>query len=135
MKVTVRRRIAASPDRVWAVVGDFAGCAQWCPVDSCTATGNRVGSMRTVRGMGLVCEQQLTALDDKVRLLNYTMTDNSELPWADYRAEITVSEVPGGSEVTWVCELRPLTEEAHIQDRIRRTYEPALETLARLVES
>jgi hypothetical protein len=140
LEIVVRKKLAASAADVWAIVGDFAGCAQWCLVGSCTVEGQGVGAVRTVTGQGggvaddLRLKQCLTAFDPEARSLAYDMADSEGLPWTDYRSRISVSEAPGGCEVTWVCQVNPLVSHETAERGVTQTYDIALENLSKLVE-
>lgn len=140
MKIVVSRKFSAPAQRVWDIVGDFAGCARWCLVGSCTVRGTGIGAIRRVTGSGggmadeLHLEQQLTELDHDARAIAYTMTDVKELPWSSYHARIVVSELSPGSEVVWTCHVEPRVSETEVSRGIAQTYEKALRNLSRLVE-
>ncbi len=140
MEIIVRRQFAAPADRVWSIVGDFAGCARWCLVGSCTVEGEGVGAVRTVTGAGggmadeLKLQQRLTAFHPERRELAYDMADNEDLPWTDYRSRITVSQNVTGCELTWVCHVNPLGSKEVVENGVTHTYDIALGNLSRLVE-
>ncbi|MCB5290490.1 SRPBCC family protein [Bifidobacterium longum subsp. infantis] len=97
--------IKASPDAVWAKVGDFTQLQSWHPaVESSTATaGSDVGSVRTlkIKGGGEVVEK-LEAISDAERSLTYTAQDGGALPVSKYKSTITVKPADGGgATVEW----------------------------------
>jgi hypothetical protein len=140
LEIIVRREFAAAADAVWSIVGDFAGCARWCLVGSCTVEGEGIGAVRTVTGAGggmaddLKLKQQLTAFDPKARELAYNMADSDGLPWTDYRSRIRVAQTSEGCEVTWVCHVNPLISSEAVERGVKHTYDIALGNLSRLVE-
>jgi len=140
MQIIVSRRFAASAESVWALVGDFAGCAKWCLVGHCEVTGEGLGAVRTVTGSGggiaddLHLKQTLTEHDEEARVIGYSMNDSEALPWTDYRARITVLSQAPGCEVIWECSVAPLAAESIVQRSVRETYEKALQNLSSLVE-
>lgn len=95
--------IAAPPDEVWAVAGDFGGLASWMPgVESCTVDGDE----RVVATMGIEIVERLLRRDDDARSLAYTITAGP-MPLELHEAEITVHDDPGGSRVTWEVTIVP----------------------------
>lgn len=104
-KVVESITIKASPDKVWALVGDFNGLPQWfSAVEKSTATnGNTVGSIRTLslKGGGEVIEE-LEGRDESTMTLKYRMK-KGDLPVTNYAAMIHVSagETPGTTVVEW----------------------------------
>ena len=129
MEYTARRKFLSSVDDVWNIVGDFARCDEWCPVDVCDATGAKVGDKRTLIGRGLHVEQELTELDNERRTISYTMKDTAQLPWRNYLSTIALNEETDGCEIIWSCWVDPLAEEAEVKHLIEETFEIALENL------
>ncbi len=93
--------IKASPDAVWARVGDFSKL-DWHPaVDSTTATnGSAPGSVRTIvlKGGGELTET-LESIDPTARKLAYRLKDGSPVPVTNYSSNITVKAGEGGTSV------------------------------------
>ena len=99
--------INAAPDKVWAVVGDFAHGEKWLEkVASSTATnGNEKGSVRElkVEGGGSV-KEELVDYDAAAMKLKYKAedpTDPKVLPVNNYSSNITVTPSGSGSKVEW----------------------------------
>src|SRR5690606_21066865 len=73
-EVHVNEPIAAPAARVWELVRDFGGVAQWGgpALQSCTVEGAGVGAVRRI-GLpgGLAIAERLEALDDAGRTLSY----------------------------------------------------------------
>jgi Polyketide cyclase / dehydrase and lipid transport/Domain of unknown function (DUF4331) len=91
--------LAASPDQVWALVGQFGG--MWHPlINRITLTGTGVGQLRrieTVDGKEIV--ERLAAIDDSQRFYRYTNV--SGLGVVDYTGEFSVKPRGSGSAVAW----------------------------------
>ena len=96
-------KIAAKPDEVWALVGDFAGLGEWMPgIDACEVDGD----VRKLQTMGLEIHEQLKDRDDATRSISYTIVQSS-MPLEHHLATITVIEDGDGSLLTWEYEIRP----------------------------
>jgi len=99
--------LPAAPDKVWRLLGDFAGFAAWNPmVSSCTADkGNAVDSLRNVT---LTNGGKLLDSMDFYDAANMTYTyrlmnqDVQKFPVSFYSATITVTPATGGSKVEWI---------------------------------
>jgi Polyketide cyclase / dehydrase and lipid transport/Domain of unknown function (DUF4331) len=91
--------VAASPDQVWALVGQFGG--MWHPlIAQITLTGTGVGQLRrveTVDGKEIV--ERLAAIDDSQRFYRYTNVCGFGV--VDYTGEFSVKPKGSGSSVAW----------------------------------
>lgn len=97
--------VAAPPDKVWAVVGDFAGIARWNPsvMESSADRGNETGSTRTLKlAKGSVTEQ-IDDFDATAMTMNYRsgMADPTVLPVSSYSGRLTVKAEGSGSRLSW----------------------------------
>ncbi len=106
-RVQVTGRIAAEPNAVWAVLGDFT--AAWHPwVATIRAEHDaRRALIRafTVAGEAGLYREQLTYLSGSDRVLAYTHLEGIE-GCDRYDARITVTEAEGGETlVTWSAEV------------------------------
>jgi polyketide cyclase/dehydrase/lipid transport protein len=91
--------LAASPDQVWALVGQFGG--MWHPlIASIKLTGEGVGQLRrieTIDGKQIV--ERLEQLDNAQRIYRYTNV--SGLGVVDYTGTYEVQPKGSGSSVEW----------------------------------
>lgn len=72
--------VRAPIDRVWAIVGDFAGLELWHPrIGSCVADGSAIGSCRTVDLGDRVAVERLDELDDGRHLIAYSVVEGLPL--------------------------------------------------------
>jgi len=99
--------ISAPPDKVWAVIKDFAAFATWNPaITKCEAQGgNAPGATRTITlKSGGVLTEGLDDYNEKEMMYAYRLsTENIEaFPVSFYSATITVKPAGTGSEVEWV---------------------------------
>jgi len=98
--------IHASPEKVWALAGNFADMAAWHPlVTACSADkGNAVDSQRDVKLAGGV--ELMDSMDEydaahmsySYRLMN---SPGPGFAVSFYSATLTVSRAPDGSHVSW----------------------------------
>lgn len=89
--------LAASPDRVWALIGTFG--ATWHPlIANIKLTGTGVGQLRTIETIdGKQIVERLDAIEE--RFYRYTMI--SGVPAADYTGTLDVKPKGSGSSVEW----------------------------------
>ncbi len=112
--------IDATPQAVWAVVGDFGGLAAWMPgIESCVVDGGD----RLLKLMGLEITERLESRDDDERTLVYRVVGG--VPVINHKATITVTPSAQGSEVTWDVEVEP----DDMVGLFRDTYQQALAAL------
>lgn len=113
--------IDASPDEVWALVGDFGDLGWMAGVNGCEVDGK----VRTVQTMGMTIQEQLVWRDAEARTLTYSIVGEGA-PVESHEATITVMDTPdGGSHVTWAVGVVP--EEA--TPMFRDIYQGALDHL------
>jgi carbon monoxide dehydrogenase subunit G len=94
--------IAASPDEVWAKVGDFGGIGEYFPgIESCRLEGED----RVIGLFGMEIRERLMARDDERRTLTYSVV--AGVPIDSHRATITVDPEGDGSRVTWAYVVTP----------------------------
>jgi hypothetical protein len=91
--------LAASPDQVWAVIGQFGG--MWNPlIASIELTGEGVGQLRTIELIdGKQIIDRLEFMDNSQRLSRYT--NLSGIPAVDYTGTLDVKPKGSGSSVEW----------------------------------
>ena len=101
-------KTSAPPAKVWALIKDFDGIANWLPpaASSPADSGNKVGSVRTITlkapGNPTVVEK-LTKYAAAKRSYSYDIVqvDPKVLPVVNYHSTITVSPDGHGSKVVW----------------------------------
>ena len=101
--------IAAPPDAVWALVGDFGAIGGWHPdVKSARATGSAPGAERVLVLEKGEISDSLDEIDPAGRRIAYRLgTENvAAFPVSFYTATVTVSDAGGGkSKVEWAARL------------------------------
>lgn len=111
MTVTVRDHIDAPIERVWEIVSDFGGLMRWHPhVVRCDATGNQVGSTRTVHFADWWAEELLTGLDPEAHVVEYAITACSRPENIDAKGAISLTSMgPGRTAIAWLAGPAPST--------------------------
>ena len=104
--VQVEGEIAAAPDAVWELVGDFGGFvkALGAPVE---LEGEGIGTLRTVKVGSNVVVERLEALDDEARSITYVITEAGPLPVRDYRATMELAPAGDACLLTWFSDFEP----------------------------
>ncbi|WP_372723996.1 SRPBCC family protein [Immundisolibacter sp.] len=112
-KVTVNESVVveATPDKAWALVGDFAGLVAWFPaVATSVVEGSGVGAIRhlSMPDGNQLTERQETR-DEAGRSYEYVVIAGA-LPCTDYRSQLSVSPSGGGSRITWSAQFLPIPD-------------------------
>jgi len=108
MNITKTTTVGASPEAVWAVIGDFGALVDWHPwVPNCTMGED--GKTRTIALSPLDAIEVLTRTEDFAQ--HYTVAQ-SPMAIADYSASLRVESEGEGSRITWTADFRPLDETA-----------------------
>ena len=97
--------LSASPDQVWAVIGQFGG--MWHPlIARVQLTGEGVGQLRTIETIdGKQIIERLEAMDNSQRLYRYTNV--SGIGAVDYTGTLDVKPKGTGSSVEWRVQYLP----------------------------
>ena len=109
--VTESIDVNASPDKAWALVGDFGGLVGWFPaVTKSTVEGKGVGALRhlTMPDGNQLTERQQTR-DDAARFYEYVVIAGA-LPCTDYVSRLAVSPAGSGARITWTAQFVPLKD-------------------------
>jgi hypothetical protein len=122
--------IAATPDEVWDVIGDFAaGPLRMAPgfVVGCEADAD----VRVVTfAHGVVVHERLAARDDDGRRITYSVIGGSVQPDHD-TARMQVVPEGGGCRFVWTRDLRP----DELAPRFQATMDRAAEVIKRTLEA
>jgi hypothetical protein len=91
--------LAAPPDKVWALIGDFGG--YWHPlVASIHTTGSGVGQLRTIETVdGKRIVERLDAIDNAQHSYRYSKV--AGIPASNYSGELGIKPKGSGSTVEW----------------------------------
>jgi mxaD protein len=94
--------IAATPDEVWAKVGDFAGVGDFFPgIESFRVEGDD----RIIGMFGMEIRERLLARDEESRCITYSVVDG--VPIESHTATISVEPDGEGSKVIWAYDVEP----------------------------
>lgn len=106
-KISQSVSIAAKPDAVWTVVGDFAGIDRWHPAVAASegTGGNAAGGRRrvTLKGGGTL-DEGLDEWNATTRSYSYRLADPDlkALAVSSYSATLTVTPEGEGAKVEWL---------------------------------
>jgi len=91
--------VAASPDEVWSLIGDFGGA--WHPLTARVGvTGTGIGQLRTIATLdGREIVERLEAIDNVQRCFRYTSI--AGMPVSHYTGTLEVKPNGSGSVVDW----------------------------------
>jgi uncharacterized protein YndB with AHSA1/START domain len=105
LEVNQSVEVAAPPEKVWDMIGEFCSIANWHPVvKQCAASEQDGAAMRkltTVDG-GVLIEKRVQYSDEGMSY-TYIIVD-SPLPVRDYTSTLAVMGMGNGSMITWTGE-------------------------------
>jgi carbon monoxide dehydrogenase subunit G len=94
--------VAAAPEAVWKVVGDFGGVADFFPgIESFRLEGDD----RIIGMFGMEIRERLLSRDETTRTISYSVVEG--VPIDSHKATITVEPDGEGSKVTWAYDVTP----------------------------
>jgi carbon monoxide dehydrogenase subunit G len=94
--------VAATPDAVWAKVGDFGGIDTFFPgIESFRVEGDD----RVIGMFGMEIRERLLSRDEAARTITYSVVDG--VPIESHTATISVEPDGDGTKVTWAYEVEP----------------------------
>jgi uncharacterized protein YndB with AHSA1/START domain len=128
--------IPAPRRRVWEILVNHEEMPRWYPAREVIRRragepdSNGVGAIRVVRMGGVVVEECITAFKPDERL-EYNLTAGA--PLRDYRGEVVLTAVSGGTAIRWSVNLTPRIPGTGWLARrlVARTLVRALDGLAR----
>jgi mxaD protein len=142
-------RIKATPDKVWAYVGDFGGISRWFPpaVESklVLRDRNELGAIRQlVRRNGTRVTEKLVEYDPYNLRLTYTYVDGQVMA-SDYFSTVSLKDLGNGeTEVLWGGRFTRIAywqdpppegqDDASVTAFFAGVYKAGLETLKKVVE-
>ncbi len=115
--------VNATPDEVWAKVGQFGEVDKFFPgIESFRLEGDD----RVIGMFGMEIRERLISRDDATRVLKYSVVDG--VPIESHTATISVEADGTGSKVTWAYDVEP----AEMAPIFGDTYKGALTAVASL---
>jgi mxaD protein len=125
--------IAATPDEVWAVLGDLTSVDKWIP--GVTAVVRTDTGRRCTFADGHVQTEKILDYSPDTRSYRYVI-DGAPLPVRDNTGRFSVEDVGEGVRVVWESSFVPLDPAS--ADELARMWEPflpqVLDNLKNLVE-
>ncbi|MCP4965498.1 MAG: SRPBCC family protein [bacterium] len=118
--------IAASPDRVWAVVGDVANISGWLPF---IEESKIEGEYRQCQSMAGLLRERILARDDAGRTYDYTILD-APMEIEFIHATVAVTETADGARVDWSTLVTP----DGLAEAFAPIYREGLENLKQQIE-
>ncbi len=102
LEVKRQLEVPASPEEVWAVIGDFGQIAEWHPACSASSSETVHGEVRRtiVVGDGGRLVERLEELDDTAHTYSYSILEGP-LPVKDYLSKLSVEADGEGSLILW----------------------------------
>ena len=125
--------IAAPPEKVWEVIGNFCGIGDWHPaIENCEASTSEGKTVRTLtlKGGGKLVEVELTRSDER---MSYTYAIlEGPLPVSGYTSALAVTPGGEGSRVTWFGSFQAKdAPDATAEATIAGIYEAGLAAIAK----
>ena len=103
--IDIQREIPASPERVWDLISDHRGWADWAGAREVVLRSegdpapNGVGAIRVMRGGGLAIEEEIVRFEPP-HVMGYRIA--AGLPVKNYEAEIRLEPgADGGTHLRW----------------------------------
>lgn len=89
-EVLIEETLKANPDKVWALVENFADLSWYPPAEKVEKIGEGVGQIRRIHmaGMDNPVDEILESLDAEKRQFSYTIP---EMPMHDYRVVVNIA--------------------------------------------
>ena len=111
MRVVVEETVAAAADKVFAVLGDFAGLEKNEMIKDFTVTGTGVGAVRSITlANGGVIAERLEQHDAHSHSFSYAIiNEQTALPVAKYVSTVVITAIDAASSrVQWSSNFAPV---------------------------
>ena len=109
-EISAKVTIAAPADKVWQLVGDYAGLDKWHKWTSPYPTeGEGVGAIRTLKNAnGDEFPEVLEEIDNEARYFIYSIPNEAPMPFSNYRSRLEVGVIDEGQcEFKWSMSFEP----------------------------
>lgn len=122
--------IDATPDEVWAVLGDPTSVPRWYPKYATAEVDGDTRVLRTAEGGEL--RERLLERDDARRFSSYSVLSGA--PVASHLASFEVTAEGAGSRVRWATRAEPSDPSVDLRERLIGSQTEALGRVKRIVE-
>ncbi len=109
-QILIHQLVAASPDKVWAMLTDHSQFARWSGVKEVVLRqrgypeADGVGAIRVIRDHGVAVEEEITAYEAPKRLA-YRLISGA--PIRDHSGELRLEPQADRTQVTWEVLFEP----------------------------
>jgi len=131
-EVKMSRRVPASPDKVWDLVGGFFKLADWHPAVTSSEPDQDQQTRRLTLGDGSQIVEELVDNDDGSRTYTYSIVQAGPLPVKNYQGTIRVEPDGEESVVTWSGSFEPVGEAETAQQALQDVYAAGLDNLRQM---
>jgi polyketide cyclase/dehydrase/lipid transport protein len=110
LRIEHRATTAADPATVYALLRDGATWPEWSPIDSFELERPGTGEPEGVGAVRVLRSGRVTGRDTIVELVadrRFSYTHASSLPVKNYRGDVDLEPVDGGTEIRWVSQFDP----------------------------
>jgi carbon monoxide dehydrogenase subunit G len=122
--------VAASPDEVWAFIGDPTTVPRWYPK---YVTCEVEGDARTLRSAeGAVLHEQLLERNDAARFYSYSVVSGA--PVRTHLASFEVTPEGEGSRIRWATRAEPIDPAVDLEARLTASQTEALARVKEILE-
>lgn len=127
-------KLNASPEKVWAIVGDLTGCSKWIPGITSAVMNGKNRTCTTADGQQI--KEVIADYSDENRLFSYSQIQ-VPLPIKDSKGTFKVESDGNGSLIIWNVEFQLLdqTAKSRLIPMIDGYYKQTLAHLKSVVES
>jgi hypothetical protein len=109
-RIEHRAITTADPATVYALLREGATWPDWAPIDSCELEAPAAGEAEGLGAVRLLRSGRVTGRDTILELVpdrRFSYTHASSLPVRNYRGDVDLTPVDGGTEVRWVSAFDP----------------------------
>jgi hypothetical protein len=108
--ISVTALSAATAEAIYALLKDPANWPAWSPMDAAELDSPGADEPHGVGSVRALTRGRMRGLDQVVELIpgkRFSYRHLSGLPVRDYRADVDLAAVPGGTQISWRSSFRP----------------------------
>jgi Polyketide cyclase / dehydrase and lipid transport len=109
-RIEHRATTTADPATVYALLRDGAGWPEWAPIDSFELQRQGAGEPEGIGAVRVLRAGRVTGRDEIVELVpdrRFSYAHTSNLPIRNYRADVDLEPIAGGTAIRWVSAFDP----------------------------